>query len=139
MEFHQQDNPTDQIQCNDSNPTKLAAAQGKLTKELILKEYSDCFDKMGRSSGEKYHIKLIDNLVPVVYALRTVPVHILPLYKAELDKMIAEGIIVSVTEPIDWVNLIVCHVTYKPDGAKKGETLSGSKRFEQKYSNRILL
>ena len=28
--------------------TKQAAAQGKLTKELILKEYKDCFDKVGR-------------------------------------------------------------------------------------------
>ena len=62
---------------------------------------------------------MIDNLVPVIHAPRTVPVHILPLYKAELDKMIAEGIIVSVTEPTDWVNSIVCHVTDKPDGTKK--------------------
>ena len=42
-----QDKPADQVQCNDSNPAKLAAAQGKLTKEHILKEYSDCFDKIG--------------------------------------------------------------------------------------------
>ena len=46
------DKPADQVQCNDSNPAKLAAAQGKLTKELILKEYSDCFDKIGRFPGE---------------------------------------------------------------------------------------
>ena len=30
-----------------------AAAQGKLTKELILKEYKDSFDKAGRFPGEK--------------------------------------------------------------------------------------
>ena len=44
-----QDKPTDQVHCNDSNPAKLAAPQDKLTKELILKEYSDCFDKIGDS------------------------------------------------------------------------------------------
>ena len=88
-----------------NNPAKVATAQGKLTKELILKEYKDCFDKIGRFHGEKYHIKLIDIPVPVVHPPRTVPVHILLLYKAELDKMLAEDNIVPVTE--------------KPDGTKK--------------------
>ena len=100
----------DEIESSD-NPAKQAAAQGKLTKELILKEYKDCFDKVGRFPGEKYHIQLIDNPVPVIHAPRTVPVHILPLYKAELDKMQAEDIIVPVTEPTEWVNSIVCNVT----------------------------
>ena len=108
----------DEIDSSD-NPAKQAAAQGKLTKELILKEYKDCFDKVGRFPGEKYHIQLIDNPVPVICAPRTVPVHVLPLYKAELDKMQAEDIIVPVTEPTEWVNSIVCNVTEKPDGSKK--------------------
>ena len=76
----------DEIESND-NPAKQAAAQGKLTKELIPQKYKDCFDKVGRFPGEKYHIQLIDNPVPVIHAPRTVPVHILPLYKAELEKM----------------------------------------------------
>ena len=108
----------DEIESSD-NPAKQVVAQGKLTKELILKEYKDCFDKVGRFLGEKYHIGLIDNPVPVIHAPRTVPVHILPLYKAELDKMQAEDIIVLVTEPTEWVNSIVCNVTEKPDGSKK--------------------
>ena len=109
---------TDHIQskagANVNNPAKVAAAQGKLTKELILKEYKDCFNKIGRFPGEKYHIKLIDNPVPVVHPPKT-----LPLYKAELDKMLAEDITVPVTEPTEWVNSIVCHVTEKPDGTRK--------------------
>ena len=47
---------TDHIQSkagvNVNNPAKVAAAQGKLTKELILKEYKDCFDKIGRFPGK---------------------------------------------------------------------------------------
>ena len=104
---------------NVNSPAKVAAAQGKLTKELILKEYKDCFDKIGRFPGEKYHIKLIDNTVPVVHPPRTVPMQILPLYKAELDTMLVEDIILPVTEPTEWVYSIVCHVTEKPDGTKK--------------------
>ena len=111
----------DDIQSNSTpdNPAKQAAAQGKLTKGLILKEYGDCFDKIGRFPGEKYHIQLVEDAVPVIHAPRTVAVHILPLYKAELDKMIEQGVIVPVTEPTEWVNSIVCHVTDKPDGSKK--------------------
>ena len=82
-------------------------------------QYKDCFDKVGRFPGEKYHIQLIDNPVPVIHAPRTVPVHILPLYKAELDIMQAEDIIVPVTEPTEWVKSIVCNVIEKPDGSKK--------------------
>ena len=33
--------------------------------------------------------------------------------------MLVEDIIVPVTEPTEWVNSIVCHVTEKPDGTKK--------------------
>ena len=134
---------TDHIQpkagANVNNPAKVAAAQGKLTKELILKEYKDCFDKIGRFPGEKYHIKLIDNPVPVVHPPRTVPVLILPLYKAELNKMLAEDIVVPVIEPTEWVNSIVCHVTEKPDGTKKVKTLLRSKRSEQEHLQGTLL
>ena len=61
----------------------------------------------------------IDTPAPVVQALRTVPVQILSLYKAELDQMLAEDITVPVTEPTEWVNSIVHNVTEKPDGSRK--------------------
>ena len=73
----------DEIESSD-NPAKQAAAQGKLTKELILKEYKDCFDKLGRFPGEKYHIQLIDNPVPVIRAPRTLPVYILPFVQGRV-------------------------------------------------------
>ena len=46
----------DDIQSNSTpdNPAKQAAAQGKLTKGLILKEYGACFDKIGRFRTVKY-------------------------------------------------------------------------------------
>lgn len=56
--------------------------------------------------------QLIDDPKPVVYPPRTVPVDILPLYKGELEKMIADDIITEVTKPADWVNLIICNVKH---------------------------
>ena len=92
---------------------------GQLSKSTILKEYHDCFDKLGCFPGEKYRIQLIDEPVPVIHPPRTVPVHILPLYKEELDKMIADDVITAVHQPTDWVNSIVCHIKETPEGNKK--------------------
>ena len=89
------------------------------SKHDVLRTFQDCFDKIGKFPGDKYNIKLVENAQPVVHPPRTVPVHILPLYKAELDKMLAENIIVPVSEPTDWVNSIVCNVKETTDGQKK--------------------
>lgn len=91
---------------------------GQLTKQDILQDYKECFDRIGRFPGEKYHIHLRENAKPVIHPPRTVPVHILPLYKAELEQMIKDDIITEVTEPTDWVNSIVCNVKDTPLGKK---------------------
>ena len=93
-------------------------ASNMLSKEGVLEEYGDCFDKVGKFPGEKYHIQLVDDAKPVIHAPRTVPVHIMPLYKAELEKMIKDGIISAVKGPTDWVNSIVVNVTDTPGGKK---------------------
>ena len=90
-----------------------------LSKNAVMNEYQDCFDKVGQFPGDQYHIQLIDNPTPVVHPPRTVPLHILPLYKAEIEKMVADDIITEVTEPTDWVNTIVCNVKETPDGKNK--------------------
>ena len=90
-----------------------------LTQAEVLEKYKDCFDKIGCFPGEEYHIQLIDNPTPVVYPPRTVPVHIQPLYREELDRMLADDIIAPVTEPTDWVNSIVCNIKETADGKKK--------------------
>ena len=90
-----------------------------VSPKLLCFQYQDCFDKIGRFPGDQYHIELIDNPTPVIHPPRTVPVHILPLYKAELEKMISDDIITEVTEPTDWVNSIACNVKETPDGKKK--------------------
>ena len=96
----------------------LGKTAALLSKAQVLQEYSDCFDKIGRFPGEKYKIKLIDDAQPVVHAPRSVPVHIMPLYKEELDKMLDNGIISPVSGPTDWVNSIVCNVTESKEGKK---------------------
>ena len=106
----------------NSTPTsraQLAANNGELSKSIVQEHFKDCFDKIGRFPGDKYHIQLVDNPNPVIHPPRTVPVHILPLYKAKLDKMIQNDIITEVTEPTKWVNSLVCNVSKTKDGKQK--------------------
>ena len=84
----------------------------------VLKSYGDCFEKIAKFLGEKYKTTLIEDAMPVVHAPRTVPVHIMPFYKAELDNMLANGIISPVTEPTDWVNSIVANIKVTPKEKK---------------------
>ena len=102
-------------------PTKLheAAQEGRLSKESVLEEYGDCFDKLRKFPGTKYHITLNENATPIIHPPRIAPVHILPLYKQKLEKMLADDVITEVTEPTDWVNSIVCNIKETPDGKKK--------------------
>ena len=105
----------------DRHTHKLPVTPAKiLTRESVLQDYSDCFDKIGRFPGDKYHIQLVDDAKPVIHAPRTVPVHIMPLYKAELEKMIRDGIITPVTGPTDWVNSIVVNVTETAQARRYG-------------------
>ncbi len=86
---------------------------------------------------------MVDNPVPVIHPPRTVPVHIMPLYKAELERMIADDIITEVKEPTDWVNSIVCNIKETPEGKKKvrlcldPKDLNKSIRREHYYTRNI--
>ena len=78
-----------EVTSKDVSPKISRAVQeGTLTKSVVLEEYKECFKGIGRFPGEKYHINLVDNATLVIHSPRTVPVHILPLYKEELEKMV---------------------------------------------------
>ena len=99
----------------NSTPTSIAqqaANSSELSKLVVQQDFKDCFDKIGRFPGNKYHIQLVEKPNPVIHPPRTVAVHILPLYKAELDIVIQNHIIMKVTET-------VCNVIKTKDGKQK--------------------
>ena len=78
---------------NNLNSTSTSRAQqaaknSELSKLVVQQDFKDCFDKIGRFPENKYHIQLVEKPNPVIHPPRTVAVHILPLYKAELDNVI---------------------------------------------------
>ena len=85
------------------------------TKEYILHEYADVFKGVGTLPGGPYHTKLKDSYKPVQHPPRSVPLGMQSTYKAELDRLVREGIITEVHEHTEWINSIV--PVMKEDGS----------------------
>ena len=81
-------------------------ANEHLTKDSVLREYSDLFKGIGTIPG-KCHLHLKDNVTPTVNPPRRIPEALKNRLKIELDQMVKDKIIRRVTEPTDWVNSIV--------------------------------
>ena len=83
------------------------------TREYILHEYADVFKGIGTLPGGPYHIKLNK---PVQHPPRSVPLGMQSAYKAELERLVREGIITEVHEHAEWIN---------------SKTMPGHERLEQ--------
>ena len=69
-----------------------------ITKDYMLREYSDIFKGVGTLPGGPYHIRLKEQYRLVQHPLRSVPVAMQSAYKAELNRLVKEGIITEVKE-----------------------------------------
>ena len=85
---------------------KFQTAHIVLTRDQILKEYSDVFEGLGCMDGP-YHMELDETVKPVVHPPRKVPVALRDRLKEELDKLVREKVITPVTEPTNWVSSLV--------------------------------
>ena len=84
------------------------------TKEYILREYADVFTGNGTLPGPAYHIELKEDYTPVSYPSHSVPLGMQDAYKAELQRLQKEEVIIGVTHYMEWVNSVV--PVQKPDG-----------------------
>ena len=73
-----------------------------ITKDYILKEYNDVFKGVGTLAGGPYHIRLKVDHKPVQH-----PPRMQSAYRAELDRLVKEGIITEVKEHTEWINSIL--------------------------------
>ena len=93
----------------NTDSTELNGKVDKLpiTKDYILKEYSDVFKDVGTLPGGPYHIRLKEQYRPVQHPPRSVPVVMQSAYKAELNILVKEGVITEVKEHTEWINSMV--------------------------------
>ena len=83
-----------------------------LTKDRILKDFSDVFEGLG-CMDSLYHRKVDENVKPVIHPPRKVHVALRDRLKEELEKLVKKEVITPVTEPTNWVSRMV--LVNKPD------------------------
>ena len=87
---------------------KCQPKHGVLTEEQILKDYRDVFERLGCMEG-LCHLEV----QPVIHPPRKVPVALRDRLKDELDELVGEEILTTVTEPTKWVSSLV--LLHKPN------------------------
>ena len=78
-----------------------------ITKDYILMKYNDVFKGVETLQGGPYHIRLKEQFRPVKHPPRSVPVAMQSAYRAELNRLVKEGLITEVKEHTEWINSIV--------------------------------
>ena len=82
-------------------------------EEWVLKKFKYCFEDVSCFQGE-YRITVDPAVPPVVHPPRRVPEALRKPLKKELVSLVEQGILAKFTEPIDWVNFLVCVMDLGP-------------------------
>ena len=80
--------------------------------EDVMKKYKDTFGELGMLKTH-YHMRIDENIEPIVSAARQIPYSQRDKLKTELKRMEKLGVIPKDEEPTDWVNTII--VVNKPN------------------------
>ena len=105
------------IQCETSNSVTIDGTTHPLPLDMMYIEdiFKDVFDGLGSLPGGEYHLKLKDGAVPVQHAPRQVPEKKKDAYKAELERLVREKVIIKEDGHTEWINSVVPAV--KADGS----------------------
>ena len=85
-----------------SKPTETT-----LTKESVLKNYSDIFQGLGKFPGEPYKLRLKPDSTPAKHRPRKVPLHLQDAFHEEVKRLVEIDILEPVNKPTEWVNSFV--------------------------------
>ena len=95
-------------------PKIESAVSENVTKDPVLSPFVDVIHGIGCLPGD-YDIQLNKDVEPVVHPPRKVPVPKKETMKTELDQMVADKIVIPVTEPTDGVSSVLA--VPKKDGS----------------------
>ena len=68
------------------------------SKEMILFEYPDVFEGIGKFPGPAYHIQIDPSIPPKQTPCQPIPIHLKEIFQQEINKMLQAGILASVHE-----------------------------------------
>ena len=76
-------------------------------KEMIMQEYPDVFQGIGKFPGPDYHIQLDPSIPPKQTPCIPIPIHLKGQFQQEINKMLQAGVLVPVHEAPPWINSFV--------------------------------
>ena len=82
-----------------SKPTETT-----LTKESVLKNYSDIFQGLGKFPGDPYKLRLKPDSTPAKHRPQKVPLHLQDAFHEEIKRLVEIDVLEPVNEPTEWVN-----------------------------------
>ena len=74
---------------------------------MIMHEYPDAFQGIGKFLGPDYHIQLDQSIPPKQTSCRPIPIHLKDQFQQEINKMLQAGVLVPVHEATPWINSFV--------------------------------
>ena len=86
---------------------KYAVPKLVTSKEQILHEYPDVFERICSFQGPPYHIQVDQSVTPKQTPCYPIPVHLKETFKQEVDKMVQAGVLKPVHEATPWINNFV--------------------------------
>ena len=78
-----------------------------ISKEIIMREYPDVFQGIGKFPGPDYHIQLDSSVPPKQTPCQPVPIHLKAQFQQEINKMLQAGVLVPVHKATPWINSFV--------------------------------
>ena len=78
-----------------------------ISKGLIMTQYPDVFEGIGKFPGPPYMIHLDPSVTPKQTCCQPVSIHLKEGFKKEIDKMLQAGVLKPVTEATPWINSFV--------------------------------
>ena len=77
------------------------------SKEMIMQEYPDVFQGIGKFLGPDYHIQLDPSIPPKQTPCQPIPIHLKDQFQQEINKMLQAGVLVPVHEATPWINSFI--------------------------------
>ena len=92
---------------DQTNAVKKQGPKMITSKEMILQEYPDVFQGIGKFPGADYHIQIDSSIPPKQTPCRPIPIHLKEMFQQEINKMLQAGVLVPVHEATPWINSFI--------------------------------
>ena len=107
--FHTQKKPVAVQSKQQDVTTQMPAVKEKgprliTSKVIIMHEYPDVFQGIGKFLGPDYHFHLDPSIPPKQTPCRPISIHLKDQFQQEINKILQAGVLVPVHEATPWIN-----------------------------------